>query len=238
MIADSYDLIGFSLENSNATFYSKNIQLVESGHYEFDLHTGSEQIKIRLPVLGKHNVLNAVTAAAITMQVGATLDQVKAGLERVEPIKGRLYPVKVEGHLVVDDTYNANPVSIKAAVEMVAEMDGKTCVVLGDMAELGTHAPSLHREVGEFVAVQGVDYLVVKGKHAADYLVGFNKFKDDAQIGVRFDEFEEVVRFLNDEVPEIVLVKGSRSAAMEHVVEQFCDFRKNHKENPINKRVN
>ena len=237
-IAEGYELIGFSLENANAAFFSKNIQLSDSGHYEFDLHAVGEQIKVRLPVLGKHNVLNAVTAATVAMQVGASIEQVKVGLEKVTPIKGRLYPVKVGKHLVVDDTYNANPVSIKAAVEMVAEMDGKTSVVLGDMAELGTHAPSLHREVGEYVALQGVDYLVVKGKHAADYLVGFNKFKDDTQTGMRFDEFHEVVGYLNEEAPEIILVKGSRSAAMENVVEQFCDFPRDQNENEIKKGIN
>lgn len=222
-ISSDYEQIGFSLENSEAAFFASDIEPNQSGQYAFNLHTPAGVVDIRLPVLGKHNVLNAVVAATLTSLMGASLDQIKTGLESLTPIKGRLYPIQLPNGALIDDSYNANPVSIKAAAEMLSELDGRTCIVLGDMAELGAHAPSMHREVGEHTALQGVDCLIAKGKHAADYLVGFNKFKGDDQAGVRFDTFEEIENYLKQEAFDTVLVKGSRSAAMESVVQLMTE---------------
>lgn len=222
-ITSGYEQVGFSMENPEAAFFASDIEPNQSGQYAFKLHTPTGVVDIRLPVLGKHNVLNAVVAATLTSLLGASIDQIKAGLESLAPIKGRLYPVQLTHGAIIDDSYNANPVSIKAAAEMLGDLDGRTCIVLGDMAELGAHAPSMHREVGECTALQGIDCLVAKGKHAADYLVGFNKFKGDDQACVRFDTFEEIEQYLKQQAYDTVLVKGSRSAAMENVVQLMTE---------------
>ena len=81
----------------------------------------------------------------------------------------------------------------------------------------------MHREVGEYIAQLGISCLVAKGRHAADYLVGFSKYQDERQKGVRFDEYEEVAGYLDETQPATILVKGSRSSAMENIVQLLCD---------------
>ena len=230
-ITDGYEKRLFSIENSSADVYASDIVVNQAGQYGFDLNVGSDSIHVQMNVLGQHNVLNALTAAALTTPLGIDLETVKQGLESAKPIAGRLNPIQVQDQVIIDDTYNANPGSIKAAADLLAELDVRTCMVLGDMAELGTHAPSMHREVGEYIALKGIDYLVAKGKHAADYLVGFSKFQGDNQNSARFDEYEEVAEYLQQEKPDTILVKGSRSAAMEHVVTALCDTDANNKRN-------
>lgn len=223
--------LGFSLENPAADYYATDIAVNQAGQYGFRLHAGEQSIAVQLQLLGKHNVLNAITAAAAAHAMGMDLETIRTGLQSVQPIGGRLQPLHCGQRVVIDDTYNANPVSIKAAADLLAELDVTTCMVLGDMAELGTHAPSMHREVGEYIALKGIDYLVAKGKHAADYLVGFSKFQSKEQKSARFDEFAEISAYLNQEQPETILVKGSRSAGMERVVHLLCGTEPKEKRN-------
>lgn len=229
-ITQNYQQLGFSLQSEQADYFASGIKVNHAGQYGFTLHLQNEApLFVQLGLLGKHNVMNAVTAASVAHVMGASHEQIKQGLQTVKAIPGRLYPISIGEQVVIDDTYNANPVSIKAAVDLLAELNVRTCVVLGDMAELGTHAPSMHREVGEYVATKGIDYLVVKGKHAADYLVGFSQCQNENQKGARFDEYEEVVAFLQHEKPDTLLVKGSRSAAMENVVQLLSEPAKKNK---------
>ncbi|MDX1695230.1 MAG: UDP-N-acetylmuramoyl-tripeptide--D-alanyl-D-alanine ligase [Ketobacteraceae bacterium] len=230
-ITEGYAKMSFSLENKGADVYASDINVNTAGQYGFRLHVGDDSILVQLKLLGAHNVLNAINAAAMTAPLDVDLETVRRGLESVEPIRGRLYPIPLDGGILIDDTYNANPASVKAAADLLAELDVTTCMVLGDMAELGTHAPSMHREVGEYIALKGIEYLVAKGKHAADYLVGFSKFQSIEQKSARFDEFHEVASYLQQEKPETVLVKGSRSAAMENVVHALCGTDANDKRN-------
>lgn len=230
-ITEGYQLMRFSLGNQSADLYASDIVVNNAGQYGFHLHKGNQSVAVQLQLLGKHNVLNAITAAAISCALGMDLETIKQGVESVRPIRGRLLPLQCGQRVVIDDTYNANPVSVKAAADMLAELDTKTCMVLGDMAELGTHAPSMHREVGEYIALQGIDFLVAKGKYAADYLVGFSKFQSEGQKSARFDEFDEVVAYLNNQQPDTILIKGSRSAGMEQVVNLLCGAESHYKRN-------
>ena len=216
--------VSFSLENTETDFYGSTFVVGENGKCQFILNATStatsETIEINLPLLGKSNALNAIAAAAVANSMGATLVEIKAGLESVKAIRGRLFPMDVGPLKIIDDSYNANPVSIHAAIDLLAGVPGESCLVLGDMAELGVHSPSMHREVGAYAAKQGIESLVVQGKHTSDYLVGFTAHKETGQRGVAFDTIEEVASFIVGEVSEaLILVKGSRSAAMERVVD-------------------
>ena len=214
----------FSLENTSADFFGSQLKLGQSGKYQFVLNCNAGTIEISLPLLGKFSVLNAISAAAAAHLVGASLKEIKEGLESVRAIKGRLYPVTIGSQHVIDDTYNANPVSVHAAIDLLAEVPGEKCLVLGDMAELGIHSPSLHREVGTYAAKKLIDQLIVVGKHTSDYLVGFTTHKGVGsngrdQKGVGFDSCEEVAKFVSSELQGAsILVKGSRSAEMERVI--------------------
>ena len=230
-ITEGYKTLRFSMADPSADFYATDILVNSAGQYSFCLHAGEQSVAVQLQLLGKHNVLNAITAGAVAFAVGVDLAPIKQGIESVTPIKGRLMPVRCGQRVVIDDTYNANPVSIKAAADMLAELDAVTCMVLGDMAELGTHAPSMHREVGEYIALRGIHVLIAKGKYAADYLVGFSRFQSEGQKSARFDEFDEIVAYLNNQLPDTILVKGSRSAGMEQVVNLLCGAESHYKRN-------
>jgi UDP-N-acetylmuramoyl-tripeptide--D-alanyl-D-alanine ligase len=179
------------------------------------LKTPHDGIEVRLSLLGRHNVLNALAAAAAASEAGATLDDIKRGLERVRPVPGRLEPkAGVSGARVIDDTYNANPASLTAAIAVLREFRGERVLVLGDMGELGDTAAEQHRRVGEFAREQGVQRLFTHGPLSADAARAFGKG------GRVFESVEALVEALLDVMhgEMTVLVKGSRASRMERVV--------------------
>lgn len=180
----------------------------------FQLHGPDMQpINIQLPLMGRHNVLNALLAAAAARALGADNTHIAAGLASVAPVAGRLQQLELaEGLTVLDDSYNANPGSMHAALEVLATRQGGKVAVLGDMAELGPNAPEMHRRVGEQARALGIDALWAKGRYAQDYCQGFG---DGA---LAFDTWASVDALLELARPQSILVKGSRSAAMDQVV--------------------
>ena len=193
---------------------------------EFELRIGEAQNKaqdkrarVHLPILGRHNVLNATAAAAVATAAGIGIAQIKAGLESFAAIDGRLRPrIGLNGALVIDDSYNANPASVKAALEVLAGFDGERIAVCGAMAELGEQSESFHYEVGAYAQQCGIQHLLCLGHeedHATQsYVRGF---------GSRAKHFTVMASLLEHLEPLLaegvtVLVKGSRAAAMERVV--------------------
>ena len=210
-------IIGFSMLDEKAEIYAKFIS--ESCYQIFAF---GEQAKLNLKVPGKHNVMNALAAIAATLSVAVSLKAAVASLSDFENIQGRLTILKSKtGFRVIDDTYNANPLSVSVAIDVLAEMQNsvtnKTVLVLGDMAELGDDAWQLHEEVGEKAKVLGIKALYATGEYckAAVSVFGGN--------GYWFENKKDLIISLKKELTgsEVVLVKGSRSAAMEEVVEQI-----------------
>lgn len=179
------------------------------------LHTSLGSIDIQLPLLGKHNVQNTLAAVAAALAVGIDLQPIKSGLEAIIPAPGRLQIHTLSnGVKVIDDTYNANPFSLQAAVETLAAFAGKKILVLGDMKELGQDEKLLHRTAGEKIRQAGIDYLFTYGELTANTAQAFGEG------AYHFTEQEKLVMalkpFLNPE--STILVKGSRSMRMEKVV--------------------
>ena len=208
-----------------ASCYSSNVRLDESGCARFTLNTREGQTDIQLTVPGKHNVCNAVAAATVTLELGASLEDIRLGLMQMSPVNGRLNLLELKGNCrLIDDTYNANVESIKAGIELLASYPGVRVLVLGDMGELGSEARSYHQEVGEFAKSQGIDFLFTLGvlsQSTAD------AFKEN---GRHFSSREQLVTTLaqtlnNESGPISILVKGSRSAHMEHVVQEIIAWR-------------
>jgi len=175
---------------------------------------GGEQL-IHLPMLGRHNVMNALAATAAAQAAGATLADVRSGLETVRPVPGRL-EVKngISGARVIDDTYNANPASLAASLEVLKEFHGDRLLVLGDMGELGDQAEDLHRRVGKTARAMGIQRLFTIGGLAAQAAKAFGK------AGRAFSKPEALIDALIDVMHSgmTVLVKGSRAAHMELIV--------------------
>ncbi|WP_166268518.1 UDP-N-acetylmuramoyl-tripeptide--D-alanyl-D-alanine ligase [Marinobacter caseinilyticus] len=171
---------------------------------------------VSLSLLGDHNRLNALLAIAAARELGVDNQAIQAGLAAIQPVPGRLQPIVLSPDVVViDDSYNANPASMRAALSVLASRPGNRIVVLGAMAELGPDADRLHREVGAFAKALGIVQLLAVGDGAKGYLAGFGEG------GRACHDHGEAIEFLKQQLaaPVTVLVKGSRSSAMNVVVE-------------------
>jgi UDP-N-acetylmuramoyl-tripeptide--D-alanyl-D-alanine ligase len=185
----------------------------QEGRWRVRAETPAGPVEFRLHIAGRHNVRNALAAAACALAAGVPLEAVARGLESFEPVKGRsrAVAVKLGGRTLtlVDDTYNANPDSARAAIDVLAELPGPRLLVLGDMGEVGNQGPAFHAEVGEYARERGIDQLFTLGDMAVDMK------------GTHFQDVAALNAAVLARLPavESVLVKGSRFMKMERVVE-------------------
>ncbi|VEC96419.1 UDP-N-acetylmuramoylalanyl-D-glutamyl-2, 6-diaminopimelate--D-alanyl-D-alanine ligase [Klebsiella variicola] len=205
----------FSPNAANSDFTATNVQITSHGT-EFTLQTPTGNVDVLLPLPGRHNIANALAATSLAMAVGADLAAVKAGLAQLKAVPGRLFPIRLtESQLLLDDSYNANVGSMTAAVQVLSEMPGFRAMVVGDMAELGAESAACHREVGEAAKAAGLDCVLSVGTLSAD-------ISRASGVGEHFNDKAAVVARLRELLAEhkimTILVKGSRSAAMEEVV--------------------
>jgi UDP-N-acetylmuramoyl-tripeptide--D-alanyl-D-alanine ligase len=180
-----------------------------------DIETPAGRGTVELTVSGEHNARNALAATAAAVALGVGVDAIVTGLAGYRGVKGRLQPiVGVAGAHLIDDTYNANPDSVAAAISVLAAASGLRVLVLGDMGELGPGAAALHAEVGDFAKAAGIDVLFALGTLSAHAVAAFGP---NAR---HFSSVEELVDALRGELgPNVtVLVKGSRFMRMERVV--------------------
>lgn len=185
----------------------------------FELQIDGRSLEVRLSLPGRHNVRNACAAAAIARSLGLAAEQIQVGLERVRPVSGRLEPrAGLKGSTLFDDSYNANPLSVAAAAEFLASLDGRAWLVLGDMGELGEDSARLHHDVGHAVKQAGVDRLFATGELSRNATAAFGAD------GSWFESIDALVDALRTSVTAgvNVLVKGSRFMRMERVVEALA----------------
>ncbi len=191
---------------------------------QFDLITEQGQVVVQMQLAGQHNVLNALAATASALAVGKSLKQIKQGLESIKPVTGRLQPlVGVKGNLVIDDTYNANPNSVKAALDVLMQCKGEPWVVLGALGEMGSDTLNIHKDLGELMKSMNVVRLLTIGSDAKSTSNVFGKG------ATFFNSQTELIDSLKSWMTgnETLLVKGSRSQKMENVVAALVnDFRK------------
>jgi len=177
-----------------------------------------EQLDIALPLLGQHNVVNALAAAAAAYAVGARATEIRSGLAQSSALSGRLTVLPgIGGAKIIDDSYNANPASAKAALDYLSRLDGRRILVLGDMAELGDAAADLHREVGSY-ARERCDDLFAIGSLACETAKAFgsaNRCLND------IDAARAAIEPLLDS-DVTLLVKGSRVMGLERLVEALA----------------
>jgi len=211
-------LLSFALDNAQADFHSSQRQLDPRGCPQFLLHGPQGTVPVTLNLLGTHNVSNALAAAAAAHALGVSLQGIAQGLAQVQPVKGRtVAQVAPSGVRVIDDSYNANPTSMCAAIDILAGFSGRTVLVLGDIGELGEWAQEGHRQVGAY-AVGKVSALYAVGplmRHAVD------AFGPHAR---HFASQADLIAALSAEQGSTttILIKGSRSAAMENIVAAVC----------------
>ncbi|MEO8486915.1 MAG: UDP-N-acetylmuramoyl-tripeptide--D-alanyl-D-alanine ligase [Betaproteobacteria bacterium] len=182
---------------------------------ELALRTPAGTARARLSAPGEPMARNALAATAIALAAGAPLDAVTCGLEAFRPVAGRLSTIRASsGAMVIDDSYNANPDSVRAAIDVLARAEGRRWLVLGDMGEVGAEGPAYHREVGGYARERGIDRLDAVGAQVQEAVDAF---------GANARRHDDVDALIAAVVPEArggttMLVKGSRFMRMERVV--------------------
>jgi len=179
------------------------------------IFTPAGEVQVTLPLEGRHNAANALAATAAALAAGASLANVKTGLESMKPVSGRLQrKAGIHGAQIIDDTYNANPASLNAALDVLAQCRGDHYLALGDMAELGAKAVEYHQQAGYQARKTGVSRLYAVGEYSLYAVQAFGEH------GQHFTAQDELISHLQEDLREDVtlLVKGSRSAHMENVV--------------------
>ena len=183
---------------------------------------GEECFHVNIPMPGRHMVSNALAAAAVGRLYGLNVEQIKKGIESLEPVSGRFNMIETDKFLIVDDCYNANPVSMKASLDVLKEAKGRKVAVLGDMGELGTDEAALHAEVGTHAGICGIDALYCAGP-LCEYLAKAAK-EADPQLEIRhFADREslmaELPKLLQD--GDQILVKASHFMEYGKIVEML-----------------
>lgn len=188
-------------------------------HSRLGLHTPWGEVSCHLNVPGRHNIANALAATAAAGAVGVALPDIASGLEGWQSVSGRLQAKIIRGMHVIDDTYNANPASIRAALEVLVMQPGIKIFVMGDMGELGKDSELLHRQIGELARQLGVDTCYALGEQAAK---AAQEFGQHAQSFTTAEELTDALLTqarANRNRPLTILVKGSRSMKMERIID-------------------
>ncbi|MFT3906055.1 MAG: UDP-N-acetylmuramoyl-tripeptide--D-alanyl-D-alanine ligase [Steroidobacteraceae bacterium] len=215
-------VLGFGL-NADADVRARQLRFdIDAAGFNtrFALVTPQGSAEVQLALAGRHNVVNALAAAAAAGAAGATLAQIVAGLAAMRAVPGRLqFRQTRQGAWLIDDSYNANPSSVQAGLEVLATLSGSRWLVLGDMAELGEHAAAAHRSAGALARLHGVERLFCFGELSAlaadEFGAGAQKFTDMAALCAALDrELSAPVR---------LLVKGSRVNRLERLVNALID---------------
>jgi UDP-N-acetylmuramoyl-tripeptide--D-alanyl-D-alanine ligase len=213
-LAADIDIVSFG-STEQADVRAVDVQLNDSGS-TFNIQIGADAQPVSLPLPGKHNVLHACAAVAVAIRLDIDFETIRQGLESAEPVAGRLQPVSCPGGAILyDDSYNANPASVIAAAEFIVTRPGSSWLVLGDMGELGHDQEALHRQVGVAVRAAGVSRLLATGPLSRLTVQAYGEH------GEWFASVDALVAELTRSAASGVniLVKGSRAAHMERVVD-------------------
>ena len=183
------------------------------------IHTPQGDFDAQIPIPGEHNVYNALAGTAVGLQLGLSIREIAQGIASVQTIAGRTNLLHVKGMTVIDDCYNANPVSMKASIDVLAHTSGRRIAVLGDMGELGAEEKELHRSIGKVVAASGIDALFCAGTLAEEYA---REAKANPECEVHYKKTreemtEELLAYVKE--GDTVLVKASHFMEFPKVVE-------------------
>ena len=227
-------VIDFALStNSASAIASVSGRVLTSGKIEIATELG--KIEVQLNTLGNHNVRNALAASAVALGASLSLEQIQAGLESFVPVNGRMQSKPLNaGRTLIDDSYNANPDSVRAAIDALKQSGNTSWLVLGDMGEVGDQGPAFHKEVGAYAAEQGINKLFALGEQCRFAVQGFNeseKFSLTSR-AIHFTTLDQLLeelhvvladQELSKQLPLDILVKGSRFMRMERVVQALLE---------------
>jgi UDP-N-acetylmuramoyl-tripeptide--D-alanyl-D-alanine ligase len=196
-----------------------------------DIETGTRfaingEHEVSIPILGEHNVLNALAAIAAATELGVGMDAIKAGLKKFSASAMRMETLKYKGATILNDAYNANPRAVRESISTILKAPAtRRILALGDMLELGDLAPTAHRSLGQYIGRAGIDLLYSCGRFGGEVVDGAIEAGMQAERACRLQDTAEIATSLKYILREgdILLVKGSRGAQMERVIEQMIE---------------
>lgn len=216
-LAGARRTLTFALKGATAADVTGDAQW-QIDHWRLNLHSPAGDATLRLAIAGRHNTKNALAAAACALAAGVPLEAIVRGLEAFAPVKGRsqVRPLSLGGEALtlIDDTYNANPDSVRAAIEVLGELPAPRWLVLGDMGEVGDQGPAFHAEVGAAAAARGIECFWCAGESTSHAAAAYG------ESARHFATVAELLTALDEQRPSFrsVLLKGSRFMKMEQVV--------------------
>ena len=200
------------------TFYGKGSGIYPSeitefkSNINFNLNYSNASLNVNLSMIGLHQVDNALAAAACAIALGIEPDVIKKGLENTLPEKGRLELIELENFKILDDSYNANPESMKAAIDCIGNFSGEKVLVLGSMGELGIDSKKLHQEIGDYVRQSRIDHLLTIGEDAKEYQ------------GQQFEDINSIFKSIQtNHQGSTILIKGSRMMRLNELVDNLVN---------------
>ncbi len=217
----SQNIVWYGIENKNG-IYADGIRIEGLENTRCILHTPKGELELLIPVPGMHMVQNALAAASVGLQMGLSLEEIKKGIETFTMTKMRMGIEHTKrGITIINDVYNANPVSMKASLDVLASAAGRKVCILGDMGELGLHGEQMHQEVGEYAAEKGIDIIISIGELSKSLHQGAIRLgaKNVYHYDTQEDFWSEGLSMLSS--GDVVLVKGSRSRGLEKTVEKI-----------------
>ena len=208
-----------TVECSTPNVYADQIESKGLKGVACRIHLGEDAFDVLVPTPGIHMVYNALAAAAVGRIYGLTIEEIRRGIESLETIRGRFKMIETDKFLVVDDCYNANPMSMKASLDVLHDGEGRRVAILGDMGELGEDEATLHEGVGTHAATCGIDVCVCVGDLAVHIAEAAHKVNPDFPVYYEKTR-ESLLEHLNDYVQkgDTILVKASHFMKFEEVV--------------------
>ncbi len=216
--------IFFGLDSS-WEYHARGIESLGLEGSRARLATPSGEFEVKIPVPGRHMIYNALVSAAVGLDYGLTLEEIRTGIESFVPVGGRSNVIRTGSLTVMDDCYNANPVSMKAGLDVLADVPrGRRVAILGDMFELGEQEAQLHYQVGAHAAARGIDLVLAVGSLAQEYVRGIeDNNRDRTTATYYFPELEEAIGRLGQLIlpGDSILVKASHAMNFEKIVAQL-----------------
>lgn len=216
-------LITFSQSDITATVFASDIQFDDLGYATFTINHLQQKVVVSLNLAGKHNVSNALAAASMAIALGCDLNTIKKGLTLVNEVAGRVNSKKVNACLtLIDDTYNANSASLRAAIDLLEQCTGEKTLIFADMGELGKYSEQEHRSVGLYAAEKGINNLLTVGTFTEFTHHAFTE--KSTKTALHFVDKQALIAYLQTYLAQVsnqkstILVKGSRSTKMEDIV--------------------
>ena len=204
-------------------FRAENIQDLGLDGSEFDVEIGDKTVRIRVPAPGRHMIYNALAAIAVGSLFGMSAEEISEGVSSYKPFAGRLEIKRINGITILDDSYNANPASMKSSIDVLQYAKGRRVCILGDMFELGEKSEAFHRDVGRYAADSGADLILSVGGDAAFLYESASELAPDRCR--HFQDVSSLIGMLPDLIRpgDTVLVKASHGMHLEQIVQFIMD---------------